>query len=435
MAETTQWRDGHGDPTARGYRGYPPYNRVMTMVERGPFPPRLVELMEFVQAESRTPFKGITTDGNVIPGLYKLQETGFSTKPVKEAAEAFLDTLDDFYRPRAMFPIDAPQWRLWDNVGLRFNRHGMWFLQMSPEQLDAARRLLHTALGDHGFRLVEDIRFLNDYLYETTRHHHHEGGGLLYRLSVFGEPSLEAPWGFQMDGHHSIINYFVVGDQIVMTPRFFAAEPVEVDDGPRAGLKMFQPELEIALRLMRSLDPEQVAQARVVESILTTDFPRERHQGFDQHHLGGQGRDNWVIPYEGLGCAELTTEQRRILVELIEQYMRPMPPGHRELRVDEIKQHLDDTHFVWMGGFDDVAPFYYRIQSPVVMIEFDHQSGANYQYPEPNRFQAHTIVRTPNGNDYGRELLRQYRARRDGAAAQIRTNSQGRERGVERAPI
>src|SRR5579862_4281704 len=112
MAEMTDWRDGHGDPRAPGYRGYPPYNRVMTMVERGPFPPRLIELMEFVQEQARAPFRGITTDGHVIPDLYKLQGTGISTRPVKEAADAFLGTLDDFYRRRTVFPLDAPQWRL-----------------------------------------------------------------------------------------------------------------------------------------------------------------------------------------------------------------------------------------------------------------------------------------------------------------------------------
>jgi hypothetical protein len=45
--------------------------------------------------------------------------------------------------------------------------------------------------------------------------------------------------------------------------------------------------------------------------------------------------------------------------------------------------------------------FYYRIQSPVVMIEFDHHKGVVLNNPTPEKFHVHTIVRTPNGNDYG----------------------------------
>lgn len=30
------------------------------------------------------------------------------------------------------------------------------------------------------------------------------------------------------------------------------------------------------------------------------------------------------------------------------------------------------THFCWIGSYDEESPFYYRIQSPVILIEFDH---------------------------------------------------------------
>ncbi len=44
-----------------------------------------------------------------------------------------------------------------------------------------------------------------------------------------GTPSATEPWGWQLDGHHLIINYFVLGDQVVMTPSFFGSEPVIAD--------------------------------------------------------------------------------------------------------------------------------------------------------------------------------------------------------------
>jgi hypothetical protein len=77
--------------------------------------------------------------------------------------------------------------------------------------------------------------------------------------------------------------------------------------------------------------------------------------------------------------------------------------------MEEIKRHLRDTHFCWMGGMEDDSVFYYRVQSPVIIIEFDHQRGIAFrQYEKPYKDHIHVVVRTPNGNDYGKDLLRQH---------------------------
>lgn len=73
-----------------------------------------------------------------------------------------------------------------------------------------------------------------------------------------------------------------------------------------------------------------------------------------------------------------------------------------------VERHLDGTHFCWIGGTGEASPFYYRIQSPVVMIEFDHHGGVFLTNAEPEKFHVHTLVRTPNGNDYGLDLLRMH---------------------------
>ena len=41
-----------------------------------------------------------------------------------------------------------------------------------------------------------------------------------YWITLMGEPHVSEPWGWQLDGHHLVINYFVLGDQVVMTPTF-----------------------------------------------------------------------------------------------------------------------------------------------------------------------------------------------------------------------
>jgi hypothetical protein len=73
-----------------------------------------------------------------------------------------------------------------------------------------------------------------------------------------------------------------------------------------------------------------------------------------------------------------------------------------------VKSHLNETYFAWMGSTTDDGPFYYRIQSPVVMIELDHHPGVVFDNVVPSRNHIHTIIRTPNGGDYGHDLLRQH---------------------------
>ena len=74
-----------------------------------------------------------------------------------------------------------------------------------------------------------------------------------------------------------------------------------------------------------------------------------------------------------------------------------------------ILEQLNQTHFGWVGEADDQAVFYYRIHSPVLLIEFDHQAPIGLDGPRrATRNHIHTMVRTPNGNDYGKDLLRQH---------------------------
>jgi hypothetical protein len=74
----------------------------------------------------------------------------------------------------------------------------------------------------------------------------------------------------------------------------------------------------------------------------------------------------------------------------------------------DVEEHFSNTYFCWIGGQENNQPFYYRIQSPVTLIEFDHHAGVFLDNSEPQDFHVHTLVRTPNGNDYGIDLIRQH---------------------------
>ena len=120
-----------------------------------------------------------------------------------------------------------------------------------------------------------------------------EYGEWLYHLTVMGEPSATEPWGWQLDGHHLVINYFVLGDQVVMTPTFMGSEPVTATAGStraprccrtsRTGARVHAVALDRSSRSRRTI---QVAKT-------------------GNNALAQAFRDNLVLDYAGVRAAEL----------------------------------------------------------------------------------------------------------------------------------
>ena len=355
------------------------------------------------QAEARglaDAFKGVTTNGTVISNLFPIRSTGVSTEPVRKAAAAFLTALTPEQRKKAMFPVDDPEWRKWMNQHF-YIRQGVSFQEMTGVQRDAAFGLLRASLSAKGLQLTRDIMKLNHTLGELNNNDFEQYGEWLYWVTVMGTPTAVKPWGWQLDGHHAIINYFVLGDQVVMTPLFVGSEPVIAKSGKYAGVSILQEEQAKGLAMMQSLGEEQRKKAILNPSKT------------GNNNVGEAFKDNVVLDYAGVGASELSDKQKQQLTALIELFVSNMDSGHARVKMDEVKKHLNETWFAWIGGTEPTSVFYYRIHSPVVLVEFDHQSpaGLRHLFPDPkmpNREHVHVVVRTPNGNDYGKDLLRQH---------------------------
>ena len=355
------------------------------------------------QAEARglaEPFKGITTDGKIVPDLFRVRATGVSTEPVRNAATAFLSSLTEQQRAKTMFPVDDPEWRKWMNQHF-YVRQGVGFKEMSEAQREAAIGLLRASLSAKGLKLTRDIMKLNHTLGELNKNNFDEYGEWLYWITVMGTPSEKEPWGWQMDGHHLIVNYFVLGDQVVMTPLFVGSEPVIAHSGKFQGTAILQDEQGKGLAFINALGDAQRKKA-ILEVSKT-----------GNNNLTEAFKDNVVLEYTGVRGAELSSKQKEQMLDLIGEYVRNMDDGHAKVKMAEVKRHIDDTWFAWIGGTEPGSVFYYRIHSPVILIEFDHQLpvGLRQVVSEPrtpNREHIHAVVRTPNGNDYGKDLLRQH---------------------------
>ncbi len=342
------------------------------------------------------PFAGITENGQLRPGLFSIQPTGISTAPVKAAAEAFLASLGD-RRTEAMFPVDSDAWRRWSNVHMFLMRHGVCMEHMTEPQKEAALNLMRASLSVAGYETSRNIMKLNETIRELTGRDI-EFGDELYWFSIFGEPSDTQPWGWQVDGHHLIINYFVLGDQIVMAPQFFGSEPNIAPEGSKyAGTRVFDAEQDNGLALAQSLDASQIEKAIIGE----TNPPECIIPAF---------ADNADLERTGLRMDALSAGQKDKARDLIRTYVGRLRDGHSDVWMKQIEQYLDETYFGWIGSREDDGVFYYRVHSPVILIEFDHQAGVALNFDRPTRHHIHTVVRVPNGNDYGRDLLRQHYA-------------------------
>ena len=188
------------------------------------------------------PFRGITTDGTVIPGLFAPKPEGAPTLAMIEAVNALLAA--DVARATQGVVFSgrlANQWRHWQNTELYVENYGLRLDEVSEPLRDAAMAVLRASMSQHGYELSRDVMKLNRFLGDLV------GGPAVmgewsYIFCLFGMPSASEPWGWQLFGHHLVLNCFVLGEQMVLTPAFWGAEPSYADHGPFKGIRMFQDE-------------------------------------------------------------------------------------------------------------------------------------------------------------------------------------------------
>ena len=292
------------------------------------------------------PFTGVRTAGGVTPGLFPVKATGVSTEPVRLAAGAFLASLTSVQSIRTVFAVDDAEWRRWSNVdnGI-YVRQGVSLKEMTGAQRQAAMALMRASLSAKGLVLTDAIRKTDQVLREinddAVRYDEE-----LYFFTLMGTPSPTEPWGWQVDGHHLVINYFVLGDQVVMTPVFMGGEPVVATTGKYAGNAVLQTEQDQGLAFMRALSQAQRAAATLRRDKPANDIQTEAD------------KDNLVLEYEGLQAAALPAPLKAQLRALVGLYVGNLRDDHARVRMDEVMAHLDDTWFAWAGGTSDADVFY-----------------------------------------------------------------------------
>ncbi|MDQ6740528.1 MAG: DUF3500 domain-containing protein [Actinomycetota bacterium] len=299
------------------------------------------------------------------------------------AARAFLAALSPAQRAEAQIPFDDVERFTWHFTPIP--RRGLPFRDMLPAQQKLAYALVSSGYSQTGAGKALQIMSLDQVLHEFETVRRFVRDPDLYFVTVFGEPSEDKTWGWRLEGHHVSLSISLVdGQAIASTPCFLGANPAEVRQGPRAGLRVLADEEDLARAILHTLDASQQRQA-VFDLAAPNDIISFNHKRAE--YLGDAG----------ISAADLDGGQRGRLMELLDVYASAVPEEVAAARMKKVRAAKStDMRFAWAGGKERGERHYYRIQSPEILVEYDNtQDGANH---------IHSVWRDFDG-DWGLDLL------------------------------
>lgn len=309
--------------------------------------------------------------------------TTSSCSLVVETANRFLAALDNEQRTKATFQFDDEERMNWHFIPKQ--RKGLPLREMTPYQKHLASALLSAGLSQAGYIKAVTIMSLEDVLKHIENASDEYRNPEKYYFSIFGTPSETDAWGYRVEGHHLSQNYTVVDGKVIDGPSFFGANPAEVRQGPRKGLRTLAAEDDLGFGVIQALDLPQrkiaIVEQTAYKDILTAASRKAA--------LNGQP--------SGFSASKMNTKQFDTLMALIEEYAHNVPGKFAERREEQIRVAGKEIFFAWSGGIDQGDQHYYRVQAPSFLIELDDtQDRGNH---------IHSVWRDFNG-DFGADLLK-----------------------------
>lgn len=312
------------------------------------------------------------------------------------ATQIFLKTLDKEKLPRALFPYDTNERRTWFFIPIE--RKGLPIIDMNEEQKNAAINLVKATLSESASKTTLAIMQLEIILKQIEKlapENNRRHPGKFY-FSVFGTPDAQKLWGWRIEGHHISLNFSSENGKVISgTPLFLGSNPAIVPEGyPQAGLQLIKQEETLGIDLLHSFSEEQLKKV-----ILSDKSPVEILSSNSAHILRSDTLKT------GISFTEMNKNQQEKLIKLISFYVERYPFGFANEFMEKIeKAGFDKLTFTWMGAKEAKignGGHYYRIQNPVLFLEYDNtQNNANH---------IHTVIRDLT-NDFGEDMLRKHYA-------------------------
>jgi hypothetical protein len=311
---------------------------------------------------------------------------------MSQTAVAFLSSLKADQRGKVTFQFKDEERFFWhyiptDDIPTRYKkpRMGLTFGEMTPEQRPLASALLAAGLSQSGYIKAAQVMSLEEVLKVMEKDTRGRRNPERYHFSVFGDPAGKDPWGYRVEGHHLSFHFTVVNGKVVGAPTFYGANPHEVREGSRAGLRVLAREEDLGRELVNALNADQKKVA-IVDPNAYKDILTEANR---KAALTGQP--------SGLSASKMNAKQRELLTSLVAEYAHNLSDDMAAARMEALRKAGTNVHFAWAGSTEKGGPHYYRVQTPAFLIEYDNtQNGANH---------SHTVWRDFTG-DFGEDALK-----------------------------
>lgn len=313
--------------------------------------------------------------------LARVQREDPSGVKITQHAQAFLKTLTDAQKQKASFPYDSKERLNWHYIPRP--RKGLPLKELDRNARKAAHALLQASLSEAGYSQALNVMSLEEVLYLLEKGDREKRRAnrdpLKYYISIFGTPSLKGTWGWRIEGHHVSLNYTITNGKVVAsTPEFFGANPALIDAGPKRKIRVLGPEEDIARQVLLLCDREQLKAAHI-----SPKAPDDiRSKGTPQPE---------TTPPVGLPVAKMSAAQKKLMGQLLAEYLQNMPADiSRERRAKIEKAGIGNVYFAWWGDKRPNKRHAYRVQGPTFLIEYNNtQNDANH---------LHTVWRNMAGD-------------------------------------
>ncbi|MGQ0635750.1 MAG: DUF3500 domain-containing protein [Planctomycetaceae bacterium] len=299
-----------------------------------------------------------------------------SGKAMFQAAEKFRASLTAEQRAQASFGFDDPERLNWHFIPRA--RKGLPLRDLEGPPLKAAQVLIASGLSQAGYDQALAVMSLEEVLYllepgDRAERRERRNPGKYY-LSIFGTPSADGKWGWRLEGHHLSLNYtFDKGNVVGSTPEFFGANPAFIDAGPQRSIRVLGTEEDLARQILKLCTPEQL-QVVLIDPKAPDDLRGGNAQG------GPNTTQAESTPVVGLAAAKMSDDQKKLLGELLNEYLKNMPADISAGRRATLMQAgLEKIHFAWWGDKERNERHQYRVQGPTFLIEYNNtQNSANH---------------------------------------------------------
>ncbi|MDG1730949.1 MAG: DUF3500 domain-containing protein [Polaribacter sp.] len=362
----------------------------------------IVSLNSCSSSENSTNTGGVTNVEDCTTAGTVAQSTETQIETMRQAMLTFRNSLSSTLLSQASNCLEDDRFYLWHNTPSRNNRDGIYYGDLSSTQLANFKSLLQLFLSSEGYQKVNEITVLAEGFLSTINSN--QWNPNYYSIDMFGDPENTGSWGFQLDGHHCVINFLVHGDNISMVPAFLGGEPVrETYNGTT--FDIFQDERDLALNLYNGFTTaENTAAVSSGSSATMLVGPANQNGQVDPF----RGTYDYSGFETGLKYSEMSASTQANLILVMQEYVYNLNTTFADQWWADIMTNIDDTYFVWLDNVTtptDTTQFYYRIYNPYLWVEYNMENPVGQGLEQWNH--AHTITRIPNnpatdnGGDYG----------------------------------